>query len=482
MSEKSVSPPVILWFRWDLRLRDHAGVAAALGSGAPVLPVFIWDRDAGTRPPGAASRWWLHRSLHVLDEELRKSRSRLVIRRGESSTVLRRIVQETGAKTVVCSHSFDPAQEAFDDRLEASLDNAGVALKRYNNTLLAPPNLVRTGDGRPFQVFTPFYKAMRAAGFCDVPHMPIHPAGDWPEPESWPKSLGIDDLDLGDTRTPSGQDWAAGFDRFKPGEPGARRALRHFLAENLCDYAEGRDRPDKDLTSHLSPHLRFGEISPQRVLHELDKAVRDDHRLAASAEKFSSELLWREFCHGLLAQRPGLHQHNFRDDFDGFPWRDDETGFRAWTRGETGFDLVDAGMRELWQTGYMHNRVRMVCASFLTKHLLIDWRRGEQWFWDCLLDADPANNPANWQWVAGCGADAAPWFRIFNPLTQAETFDPAGLYRTRYLPYAPRNIHSKKGRDLFDFVDEPDNRPQPVIDHAFARQRALDAYQHRSRA
>ncbi len=357
-----------------------------------------------------------------------------------------------------------------------------IRLKRYNATLLTPPNLVKTGEGKPFRVFTPFLKAMLASGFCDIPSLSSASAVPWPCPDIWPQSLRLEDLGLNDTVTASGIDWAAGFDRFTPGERGARRALRLFLHDHLATYAGDRDRPDKDETSHLSPHLAFGEISPQRILHELGRAVAGDHRLAESAAKFRAELIWREFAYGLLDQQPRLHEVNFRDDFDHFPWRDDERGFRAWRRGETGYDLVDAGMKELWRTGYMHNRVRMVCASFLTKHLLIDWRRGEQWFWDCLLDADPASNPVNWQWVAGCGADAAPYFRIFNPMSQADKFDPDGLYRTRYLPDFQANIHSRTSGDLFDLPADSRNRPQPIIDHAPARERALEAYKHRGAA
>lgn len=470
--------PVILWFRRDLRLQDHAGVAAAVASGAPVIPLFIGDMPA-TRPPGDAGRWWLHRSLKVLDEELKKRRSRLTFRSGDTTGRLRDICSETGAKTIICSHLFDPKSEDFDDHLATRLRTEGIRLERYNTTLITSPNLVKTAEGRPFRVFTPFLKAMLTSGFCDSHALPGYSSADWPAPHKWPQSTRLDDLGLNHTITPSGMDWAACFDRFTPGEHGALHALRHFLAHDLADYADDRDRPDRDATSHLSPHLAFGELSPKRILHELDEAVGDDHRLASGAAKFRAELIWREFAYGLLDQQPRLHNVNFRDDFDHFPWRDDDAGFHAWCRGETGYDLVDAGMKELWRTGYMHNRVRMVCASFLTKHLLIDWRRGEQWFWDCLLDADPANNPANWQWVAGCGADAAPWFRIFNPLIQADKFDPAGLYRARYLPGFQPAVHRKRPPDLFDPPVNSRNRPQPIVDHAFARQRALDAYKER---
>lgn len=445
--------PVLLWFRTDLRLRDHPGVAQALASGRPIIPLFIWDKALYSREPGAASRWWLHRSLKALNEDLQRHGSRLIVQAGESQKILQQIFKNNSVKTVICSHTFDPRTETFDACLDLG-DH--VDFKCRNSTLVVPPGVVATKGGTPFRVFTPFYRAAVDAGLFH-PHDPGGlPRGSWRAPDAWPDSLAIDDLGLDNTRTNSGKDWAAGFDRFTPGEAGARQALDDFIETHLTGYALDRDRPDLDATSHLSPHLRFGEIAPLRILFELDKAMRNRRTLAAPAEKFRAELAWREFSYGLLDQVPDLHRTNVRREFDAFPWLDDDKGFRAWCRGETGYDLVDAGMQELWRTGYMHNRVRMVCASFLTKHLLIDWRRGEQWFWDCLLDADPANNPASWQWVAGCGADAAPYFRIFNPMTQAEKFDAAGRYRARWL-----DVH---------------NRPKPVIDHSHARNRALEAY------
>jgi deoxyribodipyrimidine photo-lyase len=465
-----------------LRLHDHPGVAEAVSSGRPIVPVYIYDEALYTRPLGAASKWWLHQSLKLLDEDIRALKSRLIVLKGKTNAVLEVLIQKTGAKTVICAHTFDPKAEHFDDNLADLLKTRHIDFIRHNATLLTPPNWLRTRDGKPFRVFTPFYNSLRDHGIFELHTPQSMTAGDWCTPEQWPESLSIDALGLNDTRTPSGRDWAAGFDRFRPGERGARKALRSFIREHLETYAGDRDRTDKDATSHLSPHLRFGEISPQRVVYEIAKAAVDDPSLAAGAEKLKSELAWREFSYGLLDQQPRLDQVNFRDDFDHFPWRDDDKAFRAWCRGETGYPLVDAGMRELWQTGYMHNRVRMVCASFLIKHLLIDWRRGEQWFWDCLLDADPANNPANWQWVAGCGADAAPYFRIFNPMSQADKFDPAGLYCSRYVPGYKADIHTKRQSDLFDTEAESLSAqpyPQPIVDHAFARQRALDAYKHR---
>ena len=478
MAHTDVSP-VILWFREDLRLQDHPGVAAALACGRPILPLYIWDESAATRPVGAAARWWLRRSLEALDEDLRKSASRLIFVRGHAAIVLSHLSNEYNVKTIFCGQNYDPKTEDSDINTLEHLSDQHIELKIVNSTLLAPANSLKTKSDQPYRVFTPFGRAMIDRGFASVDKMPANTGKIWPKPAHWPDSLTLDDLPFGDTRTQSGANWAAGFDVFTPGERGARQALDRFIAHGLHDYAYGRDWPDRQATSGLSPHLRFGEISPRRILHDIDDAARRDPRLGEGAAKFRVELLWREFCYGLLVQQPRLHTVNFRRDFNSFPWLEDDRGFRAWTRGETGYPLVDAGMRQLWQTGWMHNRVRMVVASFLVKHLLIDWRRGEQWFWDCLVDADPANNPANWQWVAGCGADAAPYFRIFNPTTQAEKFDPDGTYRAEFITgFAPAG---RKGqRDLFDMAGARAANatyPAPIIDHDFARKRALAAFQ-----
>jgi deoxyribodipyrimidine photo-lyase len=484
MTEKHArSAPVILWFRFDLRLHDHAGVRAALETGRPILPFYVWDENPATRPLGAASKWWLNLSLKALDADLQKHGSRLIIERGNTQIILASLAKEYGVKTIYCSRTFDPQNEYNDAELAEELSAASIKLHRLNNTLLVPPGTLLTQGNKPFRVFTPFYKTLLASGACDIDTLPDLPAKPWPQMAKWPKSLPVAELGLTPALTPSGKNWSHGFDRFKPGEAGARGALRHFLKNHLQAYESERDRPDLDVTSHLSPHLRFGEISSQRILHEIDRAAEADQRLAAGAVKFRAELAWREFSYSLLAQQPHLHEVNFRRDFDQFEWRQDETQFRAWCRGETGYELVDAGMRELRQTGYMHNRVRMVAASFLIKHLLIDWRRGEQWFWDCLLDADPANNPASWQWVAGSGADAAPYFRIFNPMTQAEKFDPDGQYRSRYIQGYTHLFagsgHSRKQAELFDKLNRTSNYPQTIVDHAFARDRALQAYKNR---
>ncbi|WP_026172528.1 cryptochrome/photolyase family protein [Asticcacaulis benevestitus] len=480
--------PVILWFRSDLRLQDQACVQAAVKTGQPIIPLYIWEETLATRPLGAASKWWLYHSLKALGEDLRSFGSRLIIERGAAQVTLESLANKYRVKTIICSHTFDPAYEEHDLHLQNELKASGLTLNRLNTSLLTEPNQVKTGEGKPFRVFTPYFKALQASGACDVDRLPEKPSTDsWAAPAKWPSSLSIEALGLAPKLTPSGKDWSKGFGaRFKPGERGARAALRGFLQHHLRDYDSGRDRPDLDLTSHLSPHLRFGEISPQRILLETDKAVRADNSLSMGAAKFRAELAWRDFSYGLLGQQPRLHEVNFRRDFHTFKWRQDDAGFKAWCRGETGYELVDAGMRELWQTGYMHNRVRMVAASFLIKHLMIDWRRGEQWFWDCLVDADPANNPASWQWVAGCGADAAPYFRVFNPITQAEKFDPQGIYRARYIQGythpSTGGIHKTVQKDLFGSGDTsmPSTAyPKPIVDHAFARQRALEAYKQR---
>ncbi|UDF02371.1 deoxyribodipyrimidine photo-lyase [Asticcacaulis sp. AND118] len=473
----------LLWFRSDLRLQDHEGVAAALRSGRPVIPVYIHDEDIGQRPLGAASKWWLDRSLRALDKSLRAHGSRLIVLNGASETVLKKLVEAVSAAELIASRTFEPKIDAFDSGLAETL---GIDVRIFNTHLLGDPTQIVTGEGHPYKVFTPFYRALQSHGAVEGHALPA-PALRWPPAARWPESLDIDELGLKPALTPSGLDWTEGFDIWTPGEDGAHQRLSAFLEDGLKDYARDRDRPDLDITSRLSPHLRFGEISPHRILHAAENHVRHRAALRDDLEKFRAELAWRDFSYNILQQQPKLDTRNFKSQFDGMAWRNDPAGLRAWQRGETGYGLVDAGMRELWRTGFMHNRVRMVCASFLAKHLLIDWRLGEQWFWDTLVDADPANNTASWQWVAGSGADAAPYFRIFNPVTQAEKFDPKNLYQKRYISGFTENRPSKSGmkqqkfeRNLFEFAGISSSKSQQVsrliVDHAEARQRALDAY------
>lgn len=449
---------VIALFRFDLRLNDHPALNAALNSGLPVLPVFVLDEHSLTRPLGAAQKWWLEQSLKALHQDIARRGAQLIARRGNSFEVLKPIIDAFGVTAVYSGAVFDPHTMAQDRLLKEQLSRHGVDYKLFNATRLFPSGKVLTRTGTPFRVFTPFYKAARDMGFLEPTTSARRAPEHWPSPSKWPACEGIDVLGIKPPLTSSGKDWAAGFHIHTPGEAGAMQALDTFLEERLHRYADGRDRPDIAVTSGLSPHLRFGEISPAQIVRATLEKVSEDPSLRPQADKFISEIVWREFSYELLHQQPRLHDKEFNPKFSHFPWQSDDEALLAWERGETGYELVDAGMKELWQTGLMHNRVRMIVASFLTKHLLIDWRKGEQWFWDCLLDADPASNPASWQWVAGCGADAAPYFRIFNPITAAEKFDPNGNYRARYLA---------KGLASY---------PEPIIGHAFARERALNAY------
>ncbi len=430
------APPIIVWFRRDLRLADNPALSAAAGDGRPVIPLYVFDETPGIRPVGGASRWWLERSVQALANALEGLGSRLVIRRGKAADVLKALVEETGAEAVFWNRLYDRVDR--DKDLKAALPGA----RTFNASLLNEPWEVKTGAGGPYSVFTPYWRSARSqVGKVEVTSAPKRLA----EPDKWPDS---------ETLNPFAPKWAGGFDIWTPGEAGATQRLTDFL-DRLDGYGDDRDRPDLDITSHLSPHLHFGEIGPRQVwlAAHAAEARRDSDR-----DKFLSELGWREFNHHVLFHNPKLAAENLKGGFEGMPWRDDPEGLEAWKRGRTGYPLVDAGMRELWATGFMHNRVRMVAASFLIKHLMIDWRIGEQWFWDTLVDADPANNPANWQWVAGCGADASPWFRIFNPTKQAETFDPDDVYVRRWVP--------EYGSSAY---------PEPIVDHAKARARALDA-------
>jgi deoxyribodipyrimidine photo-lyase len=466
--------PVIVWFRRDLRLADNPALAEAAATGAPVVPLYIHDEALDGRPMGAASKWWLDKSLRALAVDLKDRGAPLMLRSGESESVVRSVIAETGAQTVLMNRMFEPAAWERDAGIAQGLKADGVTCRGFNGTLLARPGSVRTGQDAPYKVFTPFLKAL-----LDV--------AEEPAPRDGPRALdgveglkseAVDDWGL----HPTGPDRSGGFN-WTPGETGAREALARFLDGPLKAYGDGRDVPGKTGTSRLSPHLHFGEISPWRAVRAARQAAEDGGVPARQAEKFVSEVGWREFSTHLLHQFPYMAERAFRPEFDAMAWRDDARGLAAWKRGMTGYPIVDAGMRELWATGWMHNRVRMIVASFLIKDLLIDWREGEAWFWDTLVDADMGSNIQNWQWVAGSGADAAPYFRIFNPVTQGEKFDGDGAYVRRWIPelarLSDRWIHApwtapkevlgaagiRLGRDY----------PAPIVDHARARQRALDA-------
>lgn len=476
MSEREVS--AIVWFRRDLRVSDHAALSAAVESASHVVPLFIFDDDAaGAWAPGGAARWWLHHSLEAHGRSLEDLGSRLILRRGDSADVLARLAEDTSATHVYCSRSYEPWAARLEARVRARLANAGVTLKRFAGTLLHEPDRLLTKARTPYKVFTPFWRALGADGSFG---RPLAPPKTISPPGRHPKSDRLGDWDL----LPTKPDWAGGLRaRWSPGEEGAKRRLKTFVSTAIGDYAVERERPDRAGTSQLSPHLAFGEIGPRQCWWSI-KAHLAQAGAEKGAETFLKELAWREFSAHLLHHWPRLPEDPFRDAFAAFPWKQDDAALRAWQRGLTGYPMVDAGMRELWATGYMHNRVRMIVASFLIKHLLQPWQTGEAWFWDTLVDADLASNAANWQWVAGSGADAAPYFRIFNPVTQGKKFDPNGDYVRRWVPElsalpaaaihtpweAPSEVLAAAG------VKIGDTYPAPLVDHAAARGRALEAF------
>ena len=473
--QTELARPVIVWFRRDLRLADHAALHAAACSGRPVLPLFVLESDSPVRPPGGAGRWWLDKSLTALSAALEARGSRLVLRRGDPAAVLPELIRSTGAAQVLWSRAYEPGLDGRDGEIAESLRTTGVEVCACDGKLLLDPDAVRTKTGGPYGVFTPFWRTAAA----QVDHAAPLPSPKTLNPlRSWPTSDALADWRL----HPTQPDWSTGFDAWVPGEDGAKRQLDVFLAEKLQTYPHDRDRPALDGSSRLSPHLAWGEISPRQLWCGVQARLAA-HGLEDQAGKFLSELGWREFDYGLLAQQPALHERPFKRTLDGLEWRRSAADLKAWRRGLTGYPIVDAGMRQLWKLGWMHNRVRLIASSFLVKHLLIDWREGERWFWDCLVDADPANNPANWQWIAGTGADAQPFFRIFAPVTQGEKFDPAGDYVRQWVPELARAdrrwIHApwtaspealaeagvELGRDY----------PKPVVAHDEARARALSA-------
>jgi deoxyribodipyrimidine photo-lyase len=473
------SAPVLIWFRLDLRLADQPALAAARQRGGPVIPVYIAAPDEdGDWPPGAASNWWLHQSLAALAGSLHAIGSRLVIRRGASLPVLRALAKETGAQTVLWNRRYEPAAVARDRQIKADLRADGLTVESFNSALLFEPWTVANQSGRPFQVFTPYWHRCLKS---DDPAKPLPAPRSIPTPSLWPASEPLESLGLDPQHS-----WTDGLSRaWQPGEIGAGRSLRRFCERRFEPYPEARNRPDLDGTSRLSPHLHFGEISPRQIWHNV-KAMAEKGGLPTATwrqSQFLAEIGWREFAHHLVYHFPSTPAKPLRPDFARFPWRRNSGWLRAWQQGRTGYPIVDAGMRELWTTGWMHNRVRMITASFLVKDLLIDWREGARWFWNTLVDADLASNTLGWQWSAGCGADAAPFFRIFNPTAQGQKFDPNGDYVRRWLPKLARLpsawIHQPSDAPLSirrtAGVELDQTYPAPIVRHAIAREVALEA-------
>ena len=464
----------IVWFRQDLRVSDNPALTQAAGAG-PVLPVYILD-DAlshGTRATGAAARWWLHHSLAALSRSL----GHLVLLRGDPRTVLAELAAQTGARRVLWSRCYEPAAIARDTAIKADLSARGIEVLSHNARLLHEPWTVATGAGGPFKVYSPFWRAC----LRETVERPL-PAPELQCAKFTGASLQLAEFGL----LPTKPDWAAGWGKlWTPGEAGAQARLEQFLDADLEGYGDKRNRPDLPNVSRLSPHLHWGEISPRQIWARTQMAADAGHGLRKDADKFLSEIGWREFAYHLLYHFPTLPEKNWKPAFDAYPWRDDPADLRAWQHGRTGYPIVDAGMRELWTTGTMHNRVRMIVASFLIKHLRIDWRQGEAWFWETLLDADAANNAAGWQWVAGSGADAAPYFRIFNPIEQGRKFDPAGVYIRRWCPELAKlpdaDLFAPFDADAFTLaaagVVLGKTYPKPIVMHADARAAALAGYE-----
>lgn len=470
----------ILWFRRDLRLSDQPALRQLCGQVDRWAPLFIWDPAAdGDWAPGGASQAWLRRSLHALDQSLRQINPQggLIIRKGDSLEVLRTVIDETGADLVAWNRQYTPSAIARDRRIKTSLRAQGLEVSSHNGGLLFEPWTIRNQSGQPYKSFSAFWRACLKAD----PPRPVEPP-----PRSWPQaarvhSEGIDALEL--QPKPA---WDADFWReWQPGEDAAHSRLTDFINTELRDYKASRDRPDQKGTSGLSPHLHFGEISPHQVWDQVRRAAaHGDVPDGADVASFISEIGWREFAHHLLFHQPDMPEHPIDTRFQAFPWADDDAALRAWRKGETGIPIVDAGMRQLWHIGWMHNRVRMIAGSLLTKNLLLPWQTGERWFWDTLVDADLANNAMGWQWIAGCGADAAPYFRIFNPVLQGERFDPDGDYVRRWVPelakLPTKHIHApwQAPADVLNkaAVKLGETYPTPIIDLKGSRQRALDAF------
>ncbi|CAM5470696.1 deoxyribodipyrimidine photo-lyase [Mycolicibacterium aubagnense] len=468
--------PVIVWFRDDIRLCDNPALTAAANCGHRIICVFVHDEESeGVRPLGGAARWWLHGALKELDDALRALGGRLCVHKGVASTVMPQLAADSNAAAVYWNRRYGAVERRVDEAVKATLKAQGVEAESFNGHLLYEPWSIKTKSGTPFRVFSAFWRA-------------AHEAGEPGQPLGVPSRINLFNGSCNQASTevelidlalePSSPDWAGGLRScWRRGEAGAQAQLEFFLKEHLKEYADLRDFPNRSATSRLSPYLRFGNISPRQLWHAAEAAANSatNPGLHRDLEKFRSELGWREFSYHLLYYNPQIATQNLQSKFDAMPWRSDADVLRAWQLGKTGYPIVDAGMRELWTTGWMHNRVRMVVASFLVKHLLIDWRQGETWFWDTLVDADPANNAASWQWVAGSGADAAPYFRVFNPVLQGEKFDPDGRYVKRWLPeladVSPSVIH--RPWQLGSKVEAYAGR---IVEHDLARRRALDAF------
>ncbi len=465
---------IIVWFRQDLRITDNAALSAAIALSDDILPLYVLDDDVA-RPIGGAQRWWLHHSLLALGNDLLRLGANLVLKHGKSEKIISELLEKYPVEAVYSHKVYEPNAIKTDCEIQDICQEKHIEFKQFSGSLLVEPNKINNKAGTAFKVYTPFYKTVYP--LIGVPE--IIPAPRRISQKTKFKSENLEDWGL----LPKNPNWAVNF-AWKPGEKSALNKLDKYVAEGIGRYQDDRDRPDFAATSQLSAHLHFGEVSPRYIWSYIKQAEIQKKSITRGAEGYLRQLVWREFSYYLLNRFPGIEVENFNKKFDKFPWEENKDQLVAWQKGQTGYPIVDAGMRQLWQTGYMHNRVRMIVASFLTKDLFIDWRLGEAWFWDTLVDADLANNVTGWQWVAGSGADAAPYFRIFNPTLQGKKFDPNGDYVRRWVPeiaslpdkyihdpsFAPREILSEVGVKLGVTY------PYLIVDHAWARDKALKIY------
>lgn len=454
----------LVWFRQDLRLNDNPAFARACNENEIVIPLYVYDDE--TMVIGSAQKWWLHHSLQALEKALADRHLFLALHKGCAFTIITQLIETLHIDKVYWNRCYEPLMIKRDTQLKQTLKTRGIEVMSSNASLLNEPWTITNQSGGFFKVFTPYWRhCLQRLNVASPVSITNVPRGIKAPTQS------ITDWHL----LPTKPNWASSFEGYwQPGELGAQQKLMDFIHDHLTGYKELRNIPDMDVTSKLSPHLHFGEISPWQIVRELEQHKLNPACDLPSVECFLSEVGWREFSYYLLYHVPTLPEHNYKAEFNAFPWKSNPVYLQAWQKGQTGYPIVDAGMRELWHTGFMHNRVRMIVASFLTKHLLIDWRAGAEWFLDTLLDADLASNSASWQWVAGSGADAAPYYRIFNPILQGEKFDPDGLYIRRWVPelakLANKYIHTP-------WLISTKGYPAPLVDHQKARQLALELYQ-----
>lgn len=460
----------LVWFRQDLRLTDNPAFVEACRNHETVIPIYIFDEENSVL--GEAQAWWLHHSLQALKDSLTTQLGlTLILRKGNPLDIILDLVKTGEVEAIYWNRCYEPKSIERDKQIKATLQVSGVGVFSFNGSLFNEPWTICNKSGDFFKVFTPYWKTCRQRLTAHPKQFISHKLN----------AVDLESDEIDEWGLLPHLDWASQFPNYwTPGEQGAQQRLSEFITQHLQGYKINRDIPERSATSHLSPHLHFGEISPWTILRAIEYAKLDPNCDLAGAEHFLSELGWREFSYYLLYHVPSLPYENFKREFDNFPWHNDESLLKQWQKGMTGYPIVDAGMRELWATGYMHNRVRMIVASFLTKGLFIDWRLGADWFLDTLVDADLANNSASWQWVAGCGADAAPYFRIFNPVLQSQKFDPNGVYIRRWVPELARlnnvEIHapweSKNAASIYRTI----NYPKPIINHSESRSKALSYY------